>query len=160
MIYEYTFASWQPGFLIINTHQRKQARTLEQRVISNSNFITFAVFMLLAGLGIPIMTALNGGLGVRLQSPILATTILFIVSSVISVIYLIASGGFPKSIPDNVPVYLYSGAAFVMFYLLSITSIAPKFGIGNAISFVLLGQLISMTLIDHYQLLGALHNPI
>ncbi|MES1190469.1 MAG: DMT family transporter [Steroidobacter sp.] len=125
-----------------------------------NNFFTYALIMLLAGLGIPVMAALNGGLGVKLQSPILASTILFVVSSLISVVYLAVSGNWPKSLPNNVPVYLYFGAAFVIFYILSITAIAPKFGIGNAISFVLLGQLISMALIDHYQLLGMPHNPI
>jgi transporter family-2 protein len=49
---------------------------------------------------------------------------------------------------------------FVIFYILSITSIAPKFGVGNAVSFVLLGQLISMSIIDHYSLLGAPQNEI
>ncbi len=125
-----------------------------------NNFFTYALIMLLAGLGIPVMAALNGGLGVKLQSPILASTILFVVSSLISVVYLAVSGNWPKSLPTNVPVCLYFGAAFVIFYILSITAIAPKFGIGNAISFVLLGQLISMALIDHYQLLGMPHNPI
>jgi transporter family-2 protein len=129
-------------------------------MINSSSFITYAVVMLLAGLGIPIMAALNGGLGVKLQNPALATTILFVFSSLISVIYLISSDNLPKSMPSNVPIYLYLGAVFVTFYALSITSIAPKFGIGNAVSFVLLGQLISMAVIDHYQLIGMPHNPI
>jgi transporter family-2 protein len=41
-----------------------------------------------------------------------------------------------------------------MFYILSITSVAPHFGISNAVSFVLLGQLVAMSLIDHYGLVG------
>jgi transporter family-2 protein len=128
--------------------------------MTGSNFITYALIMLLAGLGIPVMAALNGGLGVKLQNPALATTILFVVSSVISAMYLVVSGNWPKSFSNNAPVFLYSGAAFVLFYVLSITSIAPKFGIGNAIAFVLLGQLISMAVIDHYQLMGMPHNAI
>ncbi len=126
----------------------------------SSNFIIYALIMLLSGLGIPVMAALNTGLGIKLQNPTLATTVLFVVSGVISVVYLAVSGNWPKSFSNNAPVYLYSGGAFVIFYVLSVTSIAPKFGIGNAISFVLLGQLISMALIDHYQLLGMPHNPI
>lgn len=35
--------------------------------------------MLIAGLGIPVMVALNGGLGSRLQSPALASSILLLV---------------------------------------------------------------------------------
>jgi len=125
-----------------------------------SNIVTYALIMLLAGLGIPVMAALNSGLGVKLQNPTFATTILFVVSGVISIVYLVFSGNVPKSIQNNAPVYLYFSGVFVIFYVLSITAIAPKFGIGNAVSFVLLGQLISMALIDHYQLLGMPHNPV
>jgi transporter family-2 protein len=42
-----------------------------------------------------------------------------------------------------------------LFYILTIIWAAPRFGISNAIAFVLLGQLISMSLIDHFGLLGA-----
>ena len=121
----------------------------------------YALLMLVAGLGIPIMAALNGGLGTKLQSPALATSILFIVGSVISLSYLFISGGIPKFSPvEPVPVYFYFGGFFVIFYILSITWVAPKFGVGNAVSFVLLGQLISMAIIDHYSLLGAPQNSI
>jgi transporter family-2 protein len=40
------------------------------------------------------------------------------------------------------------------------TWVAPKFGVGNAICMVLLGQLISMAIIDHYGLWGALKQTI
>ena len=39
--------------------------------------------------------------------------------------------------------------------MLSVTIIAPHFGIGNAIFFVLLGQLISAAVIDHFYLFGS-----
>ncbi len=113
--------------------------------------------MFVAGLGIPLMAALNGGLGAKLQSPALAATILFLVGLAVSVTYLFtvegASTGLTKA---NIPWYLYFGGFFVMFYILSITSVAPHFGISNAVSFVLLGQLVAMSLIDHYGLVGAL----
>ncbi len=118
--------------------------------------IFYASLMLVAGLGIPIMAALNGNLGAKLHSPTLATTILFIVGGAISLGYLLLSGtGTKLNNEQPIPVYFYLGGIFVSFYIFSITWVAPKFGIGNAVSFVLLGQLISMTIIDHYGLLGA-----
>ena len=54
----------------------------------------------------------------------------------------------------NIPWYFYFGGVFVMFYILSITWVAPRFGISNAVSFVLLGQLMAMSIIDHYGLVG------
>ena len=43
----------------------------------------------------------------------------------------------------------------MVFYIVTITWIAPRFGVANAVSFVLLGQLIAMTVIDHFGLMGA-----
>lgn len=121
-----------------------------------NNPIFYALLMLIAGLGIPVMAALNSGLGTKIQSPELATTILFTVSGVLSIGYLLLSGGTPQFKPvEPVPIYFFLGGFFVIFYILSITWAAPKFGVGNAISFVFLGQLISMAIIDHYSLLGA-----
>lgn len=127
---------------------------------SNHTFYLYAAVMLLAGLGIPVMAALNGGLGTKLQNPALATTILFVVGGLLSVVYLLASGSLPKSLPGHIPVYYYLGGAFVIFYILTITWVAPKFGVGNAVSFVLLGQIVSMAVIDHFRLLGAPYNPV
>lgn len=42
-----------------------------------------------------------------------------------------------------------------MFYILSITWVAPRFGVSNAVAFVLLGQLVAMSAIDHFGLFGA-----
>ena len=123
--------------------------------------IFYALLMLVAGLGIPVMASLNGGLGTKLHSPALATTILFFVGGVISLGYLYILGGTPKLISEEpIPVYFYFGGLFVIFYILSITWVAPKFGVGNAVSFVLLGQLISMAIIDRYSLFGSLQYSI
>lgn len=123
--------------------------------------VFYALLMVIAGLGIPVMAALNGSLGIKLQSPALATSILFIVGGVISLGYLFLSSGMPTFIPEEtIPFHFYLGGLFVLFYILSITWVAPKFGVGNAVSFVLLGQLISMAVVDHYSLFGAQQHPI
>jgi|TARA_B100000809_G_scaffold46262_1_gene40688 transporter family-2 protein len=112
--------------------------------------------MLIAGIGIPIMAALNAGLGVKLQSPALAATILFFVGMIASIGYMLIFEGTLKSLYNaNTPVYFYFGGLFVVFYVLSITWVAPRFGIGNAVSFVLLGQLVSMLTIDQFGLMGS-----
>ena len=49
---------------------------------------------------------------------------------------------------------------FVAFYVIAVTFIAPKFGVGNAIFFVLVGQLISAAVIDHFALFGSLRFPV
>ena len=120
-----------------------------------------AIIMLLAGLGIPVMAALNGGLGAKLQNPMLAATILFGVGLIASLGLLIAFNGFSIS-PQKTTIAFssYLGGLFIVFYIFSITWIAPKFGVGNAVIFVLLGQIISVAIIDHFSLMGAIHHPI
>jgi len=120
------------------------------------NTIYYAIIMLFAGMGIPVMAALNAGLGTKLQSPSLAAAILFLVGMTASLGYMFAIEGRPKVfLGDQAPFYFYLGGLFVVFYVLGITWVAPRFGIGNAISFVLLGQLISMMTIDQFGLMGA-----
>lgn len=78
------------------------------------------------------------------------------VALLISVAFLFAVEGGLKPLPTTtLPFYYYLGGAFVAFYVLSVTWVAPQFGVGNAVAFVLLGQLISMAAIDHFGLLGA-----
>ncbi len=123
--------------------------------------VFYAVLMLLTGLGIPVMAALNGGLGARLGSAALAAVILFVVGLVVAIAYLLVSEGIPARLYiAPTPWYLYMGGFFVMFYILSITWVAPRFGISNAVAFVLLGQLLAMSMIDHFGLLGAPVYPL
>ena len=121
-----------------------------------SNNLIYSSIMLAAGLGIPVMAALNGGLGTKLQSPALAATILFSVGLIIALANLVVTKGIPSAFYlSDIPWYFYSGGFFVMFYILSITWVAPRFGVSNAVSFVLLGQLIAMSFIDHFGLMGS-----
>ena len=61
---------------------------------------------------------------------------------------------------SSIPFYYYLGGLFVVFYVLGMTWIAPNFGVGNAVAFVLLGKISSMAIIDHFSLLGAVYHPI
>lgn len=130
--------------------------------MSNINHpVFYATVMLVAGLGIPVMAALNAGLGVRLQNPLLASTILFFVAITTAVGALLVFQGIPEKIAfSTVPFYFYLGGLCVVFYVFSVTWIVPKFGVGNAVAFVLLGQLVSMAIIDHFSLLGAPSHPM
>ena len=113
-----------------------------------------AFVMLAAGIVVPILAALNAGLGVRLGSPVSAALILFLVAALSTVaVYAWTGGGFTGLAAT--PRHFLLGGVLIAFYVLSITWIAPTFGVGNAVFFVLLGQLISAALIDHFGLFGA-----
>ncbi|HEX5056573.1 MAG TPA: DMT family transporter [Gammaproteobacteria bacterium] len=121
-----------------------------------ANQLFFSCIMLAAGIGIPVMAALSATLGAKYGSPAFAAAVLFLVALSISVAFLFAVEGGLKPLPKTpLPFYFYLGGFFVAFYVLSVTWVAPQFGVGNAVAFVLLGQLISMAAIDQFGLLGA-----
>jgi transporter family-2 protein len=112
--------------------------------------------MLATGIGIPVMAALSATLGNKYGSPAFAASVLFLVALAISVAFLFALEGGLRPFPKTpLPFYYYLGGVFVAFYVLSVTWVAPQFGVGNAVAFVLVGQIISMAAIDQFGLLGA-----
>lgn len=122
--------------------------------------LSYAMIMFAAGVGIPLLAALNAALGTRIGSPAAAATVLFTVALVATIVVLLITGPSPLKLASTSPKHLFLAGLFVAFYVLSITWIAPKFGIGNAIFFVLLGQLASAAMIDHFALFGARHAPL
>lgn len=126
-----------------------------------SSTSAYALTMLIAGIGIPVLAALNAALGQRLGSPLVAGVILFVVALTSALLVAGFSGHLPRiSGISTVPKHLLLAGCLVAFYILSITWVAPKFGVGNAVFFVLLGQLISAAAIDHFGLFGAQVSPL
>lgn len=120
----------------------------------------YALTMLAAGIGIPVLAALNAALGQRLGSPIAAGTVLFCVALLSTLVVLLATGTSGLKGVAAAPKHLFLAGCLVAFYVLSITWVAPRFGVGNAVFFVLLGQLISAAAIDHFGLFGAQLSPL
>jgi len=118
------------------------------------------MIMLAAGIGIPVLAALNAALGRYIGSPAVAATILFVVAFAVSAIVALATN--PQAVTKlaSAPKHLFLGGTLVAFYVLSITWIAPTMGVGNAVFFVLLGQLISAATIDHFGLFTAQTSPL
>ena len=118
--------------------------------------IFYAILMIFAGMGIPVMAALNAGLGGKLQNPGLATIVLVVVALFAATALMLVTAGTSFTTPTkSTPVYFYMAGLLFIFYISSISWVAPKFGFGNAITFILLGQLISMCVIDHFSLFNA-----
>ena len=118
-----------------------------------------ALIMLAAGIGIPVLAALNAALGQRLGSPVAAALVLFMVALVATGAVFVIAGGSLRG-AHSAPPHLFLGGTLVAFYVLTITWVAPTFGVGNAVFFVLIGQLISAAAIDHFALFGAAQHPL
>lgn len=123
--------------------------------------LRYAALMFAAGVGIPLLAALNAALGQRIGSPVAAGAVLFAVAfaSALVVLLVTGQGSALARVPGQPPVQFLAGCLMV-FYLLSITFVAPRFGLGNAIMFVLLGQLVSSAIIDATGLMGLAARPV
>ncbi len=123
--------------------------------------VRHAALMFAAGMGVPMLAALNAALGQRIGSPVAAGAALFAVAFAVALVVLVIAGESRAlaRIPGQPPVLMMAGGLMV-FYLLSITFVAPRFGFGNAILFVLLGQLVSSAIIDATGLTGLAARPV
>lgn len=101
----------------------------------------YASIMFLAGIGIPLLAALNAALGARMGSPSAAALILFVVAFSAAAAATLITGPHALARAAGAPKHLFLAGFFVAFYVLSVTYIAPHFGVGNAVFFVLIGQL-------------------
>ncbi|MAP95454.1 MAG: hypothetical protein CMK07_10925 [Ponticaulis sp.] len=115
--------------------------------------------MVAAGLGIPVMAAMNVGLGARIGVPA-SVTALFLVGAMVSGAITLATGSPTLRAVSTAPGWLYLGGLVVVFYIMSITVLGPKIGIGTAVLCVLLGQILSAALVDHFGWFGAPVSPI
>jgi bacterial/archaeal transporter family-2 protein len=129
------------------------------------NAPTLAFYIALSTLGgilIPIMAALSGALGRTLDNPWAAAAIVSAGGFTTVLAFTLLTGSMHISwdaLKQAKPLQLLAGLGFA-FYLLSITWVGPRFGIGNAIMFVLAGQIVSSAAIDHFGLFGAPQKPI
>lgn len=122
----------------------------------------YAVWAAAAGALIPFMAILNARLGRTLGEPLFAPVVLFAVGFATALaVALLASGQLPdlRQLPGARAID-FAGGAIVAGYVISVTLLAPRFGVGNAILFVMTAQIFTSALIDHFGLLGAAIRPV
>ncbi len=124
------------------------------------SFFPIAAMMFAAGIGIPVFAAFNSGLGKQLGGPIAATAAAFAVGLIIAIVLVLVTG-FPQREAFHLDTpHIWFGAVFILFYGVSVTYAAPRIGLGNAIFFVLLGQIVAAAAIDHFGWLGAIQSSL
>ena len=123
-------------------------------------FLPIAAMMFAAGIGIPVFAAFNAALSKQLGGPIAATAVTFAVGLAIALV-LVAITGLPQrsAFTFETP-HIRFGAVFILFYATSVAFAAPRIGLGNAIFFVLLGQIVAAAAIDHFGWLGTIQSAL
>ena len=79
----------------------------------------YAAIMFLAGIGIPILAALNAALGRFILSPIVAAAILFTIAGLVTWALAFATGLNPLKTVNQAPKHLFFAGVLIAFYVLS-----------------------------------------
>ena len=112
---------------------------------------------IVVGTLIPIQGTINSRLGQITGLPLLATAISF-AGGLIAIVALVVltSGGLPKWEPSApTPLYLFLGGLPGVAFVLTTLVLIPHIGVAAALSGLIVGQLASSLLFDHYGWLGA-----
>jgi bacterial/archaeal transporter family-2 protein len=127
-----------------------------------TRFWLLAALALGVGALIPIQAATNAAMSKALGGISYASLVLFGVSlAVVSAWLLITQAPMPSAAAfRGAPVYGYLGGFVVAAYVLAITFLAPRLGVGNAICFIVSGQILAAVLIDQFGAFGAPVQPL
>jgi len=121
--------------------------------------LLLSLLALLSGALIPIQAASNAALSRAVHGNVpFSGLALFMVAAIATGLVVLASGqGFP-ALTDlrEAPWWSYSGGPIVAFYVLTITFLAPRLGVGAAIALIVTGQVLAALTIDHFGLLRSL----
>jgi transporter family-2 protein len=121
--------------------------------------LLLGLLAVVSGALIPVQAASNAALSRSIQGNVpFSAMLLFFAGFIAAAIVALASG---QGIPTveqlrEAPWWSYSGGPIVAFYVLTITVLAPRLGIGTAISLIVAGQVIAALTIDHFGLLRSL----
>lgn len=118
-----------------------------------SNLIYFAL-ALITGALIPIQAATNAAFSKSIGNASITGLMVFIVGLLGMVGYVLVSRVSMPSLQQlsNAPTYGYLGGLIVATYVVMITILAPRIGVGTAIGFIVTGQIICAVIIDHFGL--------
>jgi transporter family-2 protein len=125
-------------------------------------FWLLAALALVVGALIPIQAATNAAMSKALGGISYASLVLFGISLIVVLVWILISQTAPPSGAAfrEAPLYGWLGGFIVASYVLSITFLAPRLGVGNAICFIVTGQIFAAILIDHFGLFGAQAQPL
>lgn len=129
----------------------------------NSQTPLYIALSLLGGVLIPIAAALSGAMGRTLGNPYVAAIITATGAFLLVIAYSLATGNAGSvsfAAIARIPALQLLAGFGIAFYILAITYVGPRFGVGNAIMLVVAAQIASSAAIDQFGLFGAPQKPI
>ena len=121
-----------------------------------SNFYFLLAVALLAGVVLPVQTAVNNKMAVAVGSPILGALVSFTVGTLSILIYSVASGESVTSLygVKDAPPVAWIGGLLGAFFITATIILLPRIGVAMTISLIIAGQMLTALIMDHFGLLG------
>ena len=121
-----------------------------------SNLI-YLLLALITGALIPVQAATNASFSKSIGNPFMTGLMVFIVGLVGMIVFVLI---FRVPLPSSqqmvsAPLYGYLGGIIVATYVVMITILVPRIGVGTAIAFIVTGQILFAVVIDHFGLFNA-----
>ena len=118
------------------------------------NEVLFLALALITGALIPIQAATNGAFSKSIGNPFVTGLMVFVVGLIGMILFLLVTR---TSMPTAqqlraAPLYGYLGGLIVATYVVMITILVPRIGVGTAIALIVTGQIICAVTIDHFGL--------
>jgi transporter family-2 protein len=125
------------------------------------SYVLFATWTLLAGAGIPLIGVLNSGIARSVGNPFAATAVMFAIAMIVAFGLTLAFFGHPTVAQlGSAPLVSYGAGLLIGFYALSATVIIPRFGAASFVAFILIAQLLTSAVVDHFGLFNMPRRPI
>jgi len=119
--------------------------------------VLWGALAVIVGALIPVQAATNAAMSRVIGSVAITSLALFAIGFVVVAVWAIVIRVPLPSLETlrRVPAYGWFGGFIVASYVISITFLAPRLGVGNAIRLVVTGQIVAAVIIDHVGAFGA-----
>ena len=124
------------------------------KYIAMRNDLIFLALALITGALIPIQAATNAAFSKSIGNPLITGLMVFVVGLIGMILFILLSRtSFPiRQQLAAAPLYGYLGGIIVATYVVMITVLVPRIGVGTAIGLIVTGQIICAVTIDHFGL--------
>ena len=125
--------------------------------MSSLDVVLWGALAVIVGALIPVQAATNAAMSRVIGSVAITSLALFAIGFVVVAAWVIVTREPLPSLETvrRVPAYGYFGGFIVASYVIAITYLAPRLGVGNAIRLVVTGQIVAAVIIDHVGAFGA-----
>ena len=119
--------------------------------------VFYAAVAILGGIAVPFLASINAAYGQAIGNVYWASLTLCIVAFLTILLIVVVTGGAAPSWEAlrGASWWHFTAGCFFTIYVVAITYVAPKIGVGNAIIFVVVAQIFTAVIIDHFGFFGA-----